>query len=266
MTWGRRGVKQILFAPKDDWIAPVRERLDAARFEATFGAFRDADLPAFDCIVPLSLRDYAFLRARERTLENLIMPSALIVDVTDDKSRFNSWLDATGFEAFVPDFRLPGEVFPFIYKKRHDRAGRNSRVIFSAEEQQAFENAIDVAQYFKQRYVGGRTEYTTHFLVVNGHVRFHATVRFTFRDDFFIRGIREPVNEIDRVETPHLAVFCEILEALGYSGTCCFNYKIEDGRPLIFEINPRCGSSLRLDLNAYVEAYLDALAERRRAS
>jgi predicted ATP-grasp superfamily ATP-dependent carboligase len=50
------------------------------------------------------------------------------------------------------------------------------------------------------------------------------------------------------------------LQAFDYSGTSCFNYKIADGRPKLFEINPRPGGSLRLDLNAYLDAYLAALA------
>jgi carbamoylphosphate synthase large subunit len=266
VAWGRRGVKQILFAPKDDWIDPVRDRLDAARFQPSFFEFHETELALFDCIVPLRLKDYASLRRNEKALANLLIPNHMVVDITDDKPRFNTWLGDNGFDDCLPSIRAGSRVFPFIYKKRRDQAGKNSRVIYSLEEQQAFENAVDIANYFQQRYVGGRKEYTTHFLAANGLVKFDTTVEFTFQSDYFIRGIREPENEITKIETPFREVFCEILEALGYNGTCCFNYKIENGRPLIFEINPRCGSSLRLDLNAYVEAYLEALEERRRAA
>jgi carbamoylphosphate synthase large subunit len=259
-------VKTILFPPKDDWIEPVRERLDATRFMASFVELDRADLSSFDCIVPLQLPEYAPLRAKEKSLGNVLVPARAVVDLTDDKPRFNTWLGSSGFGEYVPDVFAEEGVFPFIYKKRRDRAGKNSRVIFSKEEQEAFERTIDAAAYFKQRYVGGRKEYTTHFLAVNGRVKFDTTVEFSFNDDYFIRGIREPKNEITKVETPFRAVFREILEALGYNGTCCFNYKVENGRPLIFEINARCGSSLRLDLNPYIEAYLAALEARRRAS
>lgn len=258
-------MKQLLFSLKDDWIDPVRERLDATRFKASFAEFGDVDLAAFDGIVSLRLTEYAPLRAREKSL-NVLIPSRAVVDITDDKPRFNAWLGSSGFGEFVPEGGVGMGAFPFIYKKRRDRAGKNSRIVFSAEEQQAFEQSVDVPDYFKQRYVGGRKEYTTHFLALNGRVKFGTTVEFSFEDDYFIRGIREPRNEIVKIETPFLAIFCEILEALGYNGTCCFNYKIENGRPLIFEINPRCGSSLRLDLNPYIEAYLGALEERGRAA
>ena len=249
-------MKRILFSQKDDWVEPVRERLDGARFAHAFENLNEADLSTFDCIVPLYLKDYGALRGREHHA-NFLIPSRMAVDVTDDKPRFNAWLKTSGYGELVPDIR--DDDYPFVYKKRRDRAGRNSHVVHSREEQRALEMAIDVRDYFKQRYVRGRKEYTSHFLVVRGKIAFDSTVEFTFHDEFFIRGIREPDNTITKIDTPFLPVFAEILETLDYNGTCCFNYKIEEGRPLIFEINPRAGGSLRLDLNAYLDAHLKAL-------
>jgi carbamoylphosphate synthase large subunit len=252
-------LKRVLFSKKDDWVEPVRERLDSARFSHTFQNLAEADVSAFDCIVPLYLKDYVALRSKEYRA-NFLIPSRTAVDVTDDKSRFNAWLGSVGYGDLVPEFLDGDDAYPFIYKKRHDRAGRNSYIIHSPEEQHAIEKAIDVDEFFKQRYVPGRKEYTSHFLMAGGKIVFHTTVEFTFRDDFYVRGIREPRNTINKVMTPFVPVFSGILEALDYKGTCCFNYKIENGKPLVFEINPRAGGSLRLDLNNYLEAYLRALA------
>ncbi|MNC96669.1 hypothetical protein D3C83_141030 [compost metagenome] len=49
---------------------------------------------------------------------------------------------------------------------------------------------------------------------------------------------------VQRHSCPFLDSFCEILTLLKFEGLCCFNYKIKDSRPLIFEINPRFGGSL----------------------
>ena len=250
---------RVLFSHKDDWVDPVRERLDRARFSAAFQHLHEADLSTFDCIVPLRLRDYETLRGKE-DCANFLIPSRIAVDIADDKLRFNTWLRSGGYGDLVPEFRDGADAYPFIYKKRRDRAGRNAYVIHSPEEQHAIETAIDADEYFKQRYVPGRKEYTSHFLMADGKIVFDTTVEFTFGDEFFIRGIREPRNTIKKVVTPFLSVFADILETLDYKGTCCFNYKIENGKPLVFEINPRAGGSLRLDLNNYLDAYLGALA------
>jgi hypothetical protein len=252
-------LKRILFSRKDDWTEPVQERLDSARFSHAFQNMDEADLAAFDCIVPLFLRDYASLRGKEH-LANFLIPSRMAVDITDDKLRFNTWLSSSGFGGLVPEFRDDDDAYPFVYKKRHDRAGRNAFVIHSPEQRYAIEGAICADEYIKQRYVFGQKEYTSHFLMAGGKIIFDTTVEFTFGEEFFIRGIREPRNTIRKVTTPFLPLFADILATLGYNGTCCFNYKIEAGKPLIFEINPRAGGSLRLDLNDYIEAHLNALA------
>ena len=252
-------MKRILFSQKEDWVGPVQERLDSARFSHAFQNLDEADLSAFDCIVPLYLRDYAPLRGKEN-LANFLIPSRMAVDITNDKLRFNTWLSSSGYGDHVPEFRDGDDAYPFIYKKRHDRAGRNSYVIHSPEQRDAIEGAIEADEYFKQRYVFGQKEYTSHFLMADGKIVFDTTVEFAFGEEFFIRGIREPRNTIRKVITPFMPLFGDILDALGYSGTCCFNYKIEAGKPLIFEINPRAGGSLRLDLNNYLDAHLKALA------
>ena len=47
---------------------------------------------------------------------------------------------------------------------------------------------------------------------------------------------------------------------LDYTGTCCINYKLADGVPMLFEINPRFGATLCADINPYLDAYLASLA------
>lgn len=255
-------MKRILFALKDDWVETVRERLDALRFEPHFHDFHDAalDFAAFDAVVPLRLSDYAPMRARPAA--SFLIPDRQSVRIAHDKQRFNAFLAATGFAALVPAVYDGAVEYPFIYKKRHDQAGIHSKVVLTQAEREAFEGGVDVTEYYKQRYVGGRSEYTTHFLNVDGAVRFDATVKFTFDSDHFVRGVNFEAASIDKTDTPFTQTFRDVLATLAYDGTCCFNYKIEEGRLLIFEINPRPGGSLRLDLNPYLDAYIEALAGR----
>jgi predicted ATP-grasp superfamily ATP-dependent carboligase len=70
---------------------------------------------------------------------------------------------------------------------------------------------------------------------------------------------RQPVvTSFDR-GCDHVDLFSQILERLSYEGTACFDYKVVDGKPLVFEINPRYGGSLSGDVTAYLDAYVDAL-------
>jgi len=184
------------------------------------------------------------------------------VSLTDDKPRFMEFLADNGFAEFAPEVYRDDVAYPFIYKKRIDIAGKNSHVIASAKDRAQFESGIPNEEYFKQEYVGGRTEYTTHLLAVKGESTFDSTMEFVFDRDAYVRGVRCEPAETRKVETPFVDVFQAILKALNYSGTACFNYKIADGVPKIFELNARAGGSLRLDLNAYVDAYIAALEAR----
>jgi carbamoylphosphate synthase large subunit len=252
-------MKRILFADKEDWIQPVRARVDAARFEVAFRDFRDETLSFddYDAVVPLRLSDYAPMRLRPAG--SFLIPGKLATQTAHDKQRFNAFLAEHGFGDLVPTVYGDTVDYPFIYKKHHDQAGIHSKVIRSPEERAAFEAAIDAGEYYKQRYVAGRTEYTTHLLGRGGEIAFDTTVRFTFDADHYVRGVNHEARATDKIATPFLQILAAILGALDYHGTCCFNYKIENGKPLIFEVNPRAGGSLRLDLNAYLDAYLKLL-------
>ncbi len=102
---------------------------------------------------------------------------------------------------------------------------------------------------------------------MRGKPLFDTTVEFAFDSDHYVRGVQNDPISIGKIETPFRDVFAAVLQALDYSGTSCFNYKIADGKPKLFEINPRAGGSLRLDLNAYLDACIAALeAQPRRRS
>jgi len=254
-------LKRILFSEKADWVEPVRDRVDHTRFEIAFGDFHTmgAALDAFDCIVPLKLDDYEPLRARSGGRRNFLIPDGAVVEALDDKLQFLNFMNLNGFAELVPLLHRQTVAYPFIYKKIRDHAGRHSRIISTPEECEAFERRIRQRDYFKQAFVGGRNEYTTHFVSVRGKPLFDTTVEFAFNSDRFVRGVQNDPVSIGKVETPLRDVFATVLQALDYSGTSCFNYKIVDGKPKLFEINPRAGGSLRLDLNAYLDACLTAL-------
>jgi hypothetical protein len=57
-------------------------------------------------------------------------------------------------------------------------------------------------------------------------------------------------------------VFTRILRRLDYVGVACFDYKVRDGKPLIFELNPRLGASMAGSIHRLLPACLAILDER----
>ena len=68
-------------------------------------------------------------------------------------------------------------------------------------------------------------------------------LRYTFYDEIPING-KSGFAYTRIAKCKCLATFSSILTAIGYEGLCCFDYKIANGKPKIFEINPRFGGSL----------------------
>jgi carbamoylphosphate synthase large subunit len=256
-------MKTILFGPKPEWVNPIQTRLDPAKFR---GVFRELDDNAtsfdeFDCVIPLRLEDYEPLRARLKNGHTkFLIPSEDVVALAHDKSKWNEFLQNNGFGQFVPEIYDDYVFYPFIYKKRQDDWGSNSRIIYSPEEASAFEHTINRDEYFKQEYVIGNIEYVVHILAVEGRVRYALCYEHGFDSAYFIKGKWASYTSWRELETPFMEVFASILEKLNYTGTCCFNYKIANGVPKIFEMNPRYGWTLTLEVNAYLDAYLNALA------
>ena len=94
-----------------------------------------------------------------------------------------------------------------------------------------------------------------------GVVTYDYTVRFEFDQKIYVKGRScQPPRTAD-TGSPCLLILRNILRQLGYTGACCFNYKMRDGCPMLFEMNPRFGSSVTRDINRFLESYLDTIGK-----
>ena len=139
-----------------------------------------------------------------------------------------------------------------------------SCIVFSPAEEKDLAANVAADDYFKQEYTPGRVEYATHILALDGIVRYRSTIEAVFGEEFYVCGKFTAPVSVRRVPTVVAETLSRIIAALEYTGTCSVNYKVEDGVPKLFEINPRPGSSLPLDLNTYLDVHLGLLEELRR--
>ncbi len=150
--------------------------------------------------------------------------------------------------------------FPYILKKRIDEFGARSRIIHDKKEEQIFRKFIDSEDYFRQEYIAGYDEFTTHILMIGGHIVFHATLQFTFTKALFVKGVGCKATEGKVAACPQINTFASILNGLQFEGLCCFNYKYTHDQIKIFEINPRYGGSLTRFLPEMIKVYSKSLS------
>lgn len=251
--------RRVLIGDFENCAEMIRPNL-APRYLATFGDLARSDLTAYDAVVPLRLSDYPALFDRPGLRGRaFIHPSPDTIALCDDKLALNRFLIAHGFADFIPKLRMPGPPWPWIWKRRLGWWGTQCHIVSNPADEREIDLTGDA--WFAQEVIADPREDATHLLRVDGKIRYASTVVYDMASPVFVKGGRDaPVRTRFMPGCAWLPIFSRMLSALNYEGTACIDYKTRDGRPLIFEINPRFGGSLAMDITAYLDAYLRALA------
>ena len=246
---------KILFSANYGNEKTIRRAFSLSKHKIRFAPFTPENIRESDLVIPLLIHDVRLLQKSRDLLGNnpIKIPSEEVVNICDNKYLFNKTLVEKGFQDFIPKIgtNLP---LPFMLKKKVTWAGDYCYLISDAEKQAAYSGLIKNDDYFCQEIIGGANEYATHILFKDGKIVKTLTVKYTFYDEVPING-KSGFAYTEIVECECLDVFVLILSAIDYEGLCCFDYKIADGKPKIFEINPRFGGSL----GNYFFTFLDSL-------
>lgn len=234
---------KILFSDKDDWQQYIRKGF-TKHYKLEFRSFDQNDFKSFDMLVPLTIHDLkTCIDHRERLPKQALpIPSAESLAICDDKLRFNRFMAENGFEKYIPNTQRPLK-YPYILKKGVDEYGQNTFIIENEMDEHRHAYDLEDEGFYSQELVSGRHEYATHIVFSKGRITANLNVRYTFSEDNFVKGKQKYICK-QVCQTKHLELFAGILGKLGFEGICCFNYKEKDGKPMIFEINPRFGGSL----------------------
>lgn len=238
-----QGVK-VLFSANNGLEKNIRRGFRFQRYQISFGVFDPENIRKHNVLIPLDIDDVRVIHRHPHLIKDKLVPipGLNVADLCDDKYLFNRTLIDKGFKEMIPKIGsdLP---FPFFLKKKVATGGNDCRLISNADQKKEFKELISSPDYFCQKAIRGKNEYATHILFKDGEIMTSLTVKYTFFG-------RLPVNGKDRFvcseicDCEYLDAFAKILEAIGFKGLCCFDYKVINGRPYIFELNPRFGASL----------------------
>jgi len=247
----------IAFGCHRDRAPLIARRIDPTRYRPAFAPLDAIDLSRFAAAIPIELAHYDELARAALPMRRIaIVPDPALVDLCDDKLACARHLIAIGFGAHVPEIFEERPAFDHIEKPRRGEFGRGCRVVSAGSGR----GGQAAPGGFFQALVPGDEEFALHLLRAGGRLRFARLVRYQMPDAHSVRSADCRPRDATFVDPrPALALFARLLDALSYEGTCCINYKLQEGRPMILEINPRIGSSLCYDITAYVDAYVGAL-------
>ncbi|MDB5141506.1 MAG: hypothetical protein JWQ66_219 [Mucilaginibacter sp.] len=235
---------KILFSAKAERENAIRKSFSLLNHQIEFKDFTHDNIKKNDLIVPLNMKDLReLIKVPELVKNNPIpIPSLESVDICDDKYLFYTTLAAKGFEYLMPKVGK-GLSLPYMVKKKVADSGNDCYAITSPEKEKEFESQINDPDYFCQEIIQGTREYATHILFKDHKIVCSINVKYVFANGTFVKGKDKFIcTKIEKC--PHLDAFAAIMDAIGFDGLCCFNYKELDGKPYVFEINPRFGGSL----------------------
>ena len=234
----------ILFSEKPIWDSFLVNSFKWTNNKAYFNEFTAENIKKYDLVVPLTFSDLIKLVEMREVLQHNPIPIPTIesVRICNDKFIFNSMLIENGFEKYVP--RMGKTLaFPYILKMKEGEYGRGTEIISSKEEEMLCLDMINSSKYFCQEIVNGKNEFATHIIFKDKKILCSMSNKYIFEVENFINGKTKYICR-EVTNCPYLDIFSSILLLIDFEGICCFDYKVVENRPLIFEINPRFGGSL----------------------
>ena len=249
---------RVGFGKRPVFNKAVDEYIDAEKFEHQIVDINQTfDFNHLDLVVPLTISQVQCLARHHQAMNHkkFIVAAPRATRLAHDKNRFNEFLKQNEFGHLLP--RVSDKsAFPFVLKRSQDAGGKNTLLVRNESDLERWQHLLQQPDYFCQQYVPGDIEYTTHFIYSKG-IRYSCTIKFRMNRDYYIRGVRmQPFKNVQMsiVDPIFDATFAEILSALEFEGVGCFNFKIIDEQPVIFEMNPRYGGSLSRDINNFLSA------------
>lgn len=211
-------------------------------------------------VVPLRESDTLHLPDRYWGLH----PTRRAVETLRDKAAFAAYAVGAGLGDHVPaSYADPGEArFPCVLKRTNRSGSYGVAVATSHDEASAMlrRRPWRGRKVLLQQYIEG-ADCVLHGVAVAGRIVWHCAYRYALPPEV---RIRTPVNiagfERLQISGAELALFERFLAPLAYDGPFNIDYRTPaGGTPVVFEINPRMGTSIfrpgnRAELGATISA------------
>jgi carbamoylphosphate synthase large subunit len=168
----------------------------------------------------------------------------------NDKNLFYRFLSKNGLEEYSPkliDTTSLTPKFPFMMKRFDQFAGLGVVFIDSQDKYNKTLNdpIFKDKPYLVQEYIEGDVEYVTQVMCKDGEILWNATFKGVVPDSKVNSGaFKNP--ELVSIDENVLEIFRTIFKLANYSGPGNVNFKLRDGKPVIFECNARFGGSMFL--------------------
>jgi carbamoylphosphate synthase large subunit len=171
----------------------------------------------------------------------------------NNKELFYAFLKKNGLQEYCPkpiNITSSTPEFPFMMKRLDQFAGVGVAFI---GDQEKYDWAINHPlfkghKYLTQEYIEGDVEYTTQVMCKDGEILWFVTFEGSVPKDAKVNLGTYTDPKIVTIEPTVIEIFRKIFKLANYNGPGNVNFKLRDGKPVIFECNARFGGSMFLPI------------------
>jgi len=234
----------ILFSVMPAWEKYIRRGFKGSGHRLEFNTFTEETIKGRDLVVGLNIADLTFLSERQQLIKNnpIPIPSLEALRICNNKALFYQIMEEKGFGEYIP--RVSNDLpYPYILKKSISLFGEDCFVISDKETEDKYRDLIGAPGFICQEIIEGTSEFANHIIFKNGKIFSALGIKYFHDTTHAVNGKMPPIYR-RLCRCTYLDIFAEILKAVEFEGLCCIDYKVKDGHPYVFEINPRFGGSL----------------------
>jgi len=183
-----------------------------------------------------------------------LKPDNETIKIFRDKRQFKDFLKSNGIDNYAKDYTVEDVEFPVILKRTDLVKGQGVYLINGVEKLNIYlsRSMFKGQPYILEKYIPTEFEPATWMICKDGEVFWHRSLQWSKITSPTIKCGGEPGGKEYHPDEDTIALFKQIVKISNYSGPITFNYKMFDGKAILFEANPRLGGTLMLEENRHL--------------
>jgi phosphoribosylaminoimidazole carboxylase (NCAIR synthetase) len=205
-----------------------------------------------------SIKDKIVIPLQENDILNCpfecLKPDNETIKIFKNKKQFKEFLRTNNINNYPQDYTVDNIEFPVILKRTDLVKGKGVFLINDMEELKLnLSKAIFKNQeYIIEKYIPTDFEPVTWMICKDGEVLWNKSLQWSKENSPIIKLGAETGGIEYNPDEETIALFKKIVKISNYSGPITVNYKMFDGKAIIFEVNPRLGGTLMLNENRHL--------------
>jgi len=176
-----------------------------------------------------------------------LIPSIESLEICDNKKKFLDFLIENNLSDYCSKQYTKETIeYPAIIKTTSDSGGVGIKILHNEKDLLSNINSKEylAKEYYLEEYIHGDIEYVVNVVCKDGKILYHFGHQYHRSEKYYVKHGVQGSRSLYTPPKEFLDIFEHIMKLLNFSGPSNFGYKIQDGKPKIFEVNPRFGSGL----------------------